>query len=211
MLLSRLAKACDPMHSSINRTLAWAIGPAALMVAIYFVAPDLRDEAVYVPDAFARGEPWRWITAHFVHRNQEHLAMNVVSWWLGCAALVPVLRRADGWSWGILAVPWAISCSLAVAEHQTAPFVGFSALFYAWLVAGAVQGLRIPTWRWVYGLLLAAIFVSIPAGWGWGGVFEVGLVARLPHLHGIVWGLLWGILLGLRPPFPQRAGNAGES
>lgn len=187
------AKAGVPMFKSMTRILAWAIGPAALLVVIHFIAPDLRDGAVYLPDAVARGEPWRWIAAHFVHRSHEHLGMNVLSWWVGCAALAPVLRRSDGWSWGVLAAPGAISCSLAVVEDQTAPFVGFSALFYAWLVAGAVQGLRIPTWRWVYGLLLAAIFVSIPAGWGWGGVFDGGVVARSPHLHGLFWGLLWGV------------------
>lgn len=189
----------------------WALGGTLLVLAIHVLPEELRAEGMYLSDALQRKEAYRWLFAHFIHRSWSHLAFNLGTWLLACWVLAPVLARRRRWTGGLPLVAIGICASLAWLDPQSPPFVGFSALIYSWLVAGALQGFALRPRRSAYALLVvvllakAAIEHWLGEGVGWGELGAIGPSAVLAHHHAVVWGMLWG-LLGVFPDLVRSFG-----
>lgn len=178
----------------------WALWGSLLVLAIHGLPEELRAQGIYLPDAPARGELHRWLFAHVIHRDGAHLGFNLGTWVLSCWVLAPVLAQERRWTGGLPLVAIGISASLACLSPQAPPFVGLSALLYAWLVAGAIQGLTLRRMRGAYAslivLLLARVALELGLGRGLGGaeLWDLGSTAALAHQHALVWGLVWGTI-----------------
>lgn len=188
----------------------WAIWVGVSVFAIHLLPAQFRDAGIYFADAPERGEPWRWFVAHLIHRSWPHLLFNVVSWALACWVLAPVLSHRQRWAWGLGWVAIGISASLAMLHPKAPPFVGLSALVYAWLVAGAVQGLALRRFRFAYASLILVLgakqFLEPYTGRAFGGATLVALgpSAGLAHAQAYCWGLLWGGIGWLMTRFDDR-------
>lgn len=180
------------------KALGLVFGVTAFVVVLHALPMEVREQWVYLVDAPKRGEYLRWLLAHFIHQSWTHLAFNVASFWLACWVLAPVLAEGQRWAWGTVPVAVGICASLAILNPQAPPFVGLSALVYAWLVAGAVRGLSLRRFRVGYGLLIALVggklALELSTGRGFGGAswLELGPSANLVHHHAFCWGLFWG-------------------
>lgn len=177
---------------------SWAWLVAGVVIAVHCLPQELRSQGIFLENAPDRGEPFRWLFAHFIHRSWAHLGLNLVTWALACWVLRPVLDRDPQWGWQLGAIAIGISASLACLEATALPFVGLSALVYAWLVAGAMKGLVLrPCWG-VYAtllaLLLAKVVLESALGRSLGGaqLGDLGPGAAAAHHHALGWGLVWG-------------------
>lgn len=174
------------------------MGMALVLVLVHLLPESTREQGIYLWDAPQRGEPWRWLTAHFIHRSSLHLVANLLSWALAALFLSPLPSASRPSGWGIPIAGLAISVSLAVDPAGRDPFVGSSALLYAWLVAGGLRGALAGPRRALYGVALALILVKAVLetiggdGLGFGELMPAGNVALRAHLHALGWGLLWG-------------------
>lgn len=194
----------------------WGLGVGALLGSVHLLPQTLRTQWIYLPDALQRGEPARWLLCHLVHRSWEHLLGNLVTWGLACWLTAPVLRWTRGKIFGGVAVACAISASLSQAQPVASPFVGFSALTYAWLVAGSCLGVFRTQYRARFGGLLLCLAMKwafeamAGRGLGFAGVLQTGEPATLVHAHALAWGLVWGALLLLVAP-NSRSGPAASA
>lgn len=174
------------------------LGLAGLLLGVHLLPESVREQGIYLWDAPQRGEAWRWLTAHFVHRSDLHLVVNLVSWALAALFLSPLLSAKKLTWWGLVPVALAISVSLALDPAGRTPFVGSSALLYAWMVAGCVRGGREGPAQALYCVVLALLLLKGlveafgGAGLGLGELLPTGVVARRSHLHALAWGLVWG-------------------
>lgn len=181
------------------KALIFAASMALILGLVHLLPEATRSGGVYLFDAFERGEAWRWLSAHLIHRDATHLWINLCTWGVGSALLAPVIGRDGRWLRGLLPIALAISISLSLVKPPAAPFVGSSALFYAWLVAGCVRGWRMPDYGIIYvslcALLLLKGAIESLSGFGIGlGIhFEHADIATRPHQHALVWGLVWGV------------------
>lgn len=180
------------------KAIAPVLGMMGLLLVVHCLPESIREQGIYLWDAPQRGEPWRWITAHFIHRSGLHLLVNLTCWALAALFLSPVLSAKKLTWWGIVLVAIAISVSFTLDPDGRKPFVGSSALFYAWLVAGCMKGAKEGPARALYGVVLAFLLLKglaeafLDAGLGLGELMRTGEVARRTHLHALAWGLIWG-------------------
>lgn len=126
---------CDGWNGRV--LLALSVGLLALGVPHAWT----RAHLAYDRGALSRGEHWRWITAHIVHMDIRHAALNVFG-----LALVWALYRA---SWRtsqwlvIVAVGMvAIDAGLWTLQPQIAWYVGASGVLHAMIAAGVLAQLR---------------------------------------------------------------------
>lgn len=178
----------------------WAFGVATLVLGVHCLPAHHRADGIYLTDAVQRGEPLRWVFAHFIHRDWAHLGFNVVSWVLACWVLAPVFHADRTWPWGLGLVAVGISGSVSFLSPGAPPFVGLSALVYAWLVAGAVRGFALRQKKGVYGILLVVLFAKaaleafIGRDIGGAGWIDTGPAAAQAHAHALGWGIAWGLV-----------------
>lgn len=84
----------------------------AVCVLVYLAQrlPDVTGMFAFTP-ALAEGEPWRFLTAAFLHGGTLHLALNMYALWIIGTALEPVLGR---WRFTALYLLSALGGSTAV-------------------------------------------------------------------------------------------------
>jgi rhomboid family GlyGly-CTERM serine protease len=178
-------------------------GRTLLLIAVALLLLGLphewtRTHLAYERTALLHGELWRAVSAHFVHLDLQHAALNVVGF-----ALVWALYRGlwSGGQWCLFAGigMLAIDTGLWFLQPGVQWYVGASGVLHALLVAGLVAQLR--TERGIailVGVLLLAKLAwearhgALPfAGEG----HDVVLPA---HRYGAVGGLLAALTLTLR-------------
>jgi rhomboid protease GluP len=138
------------------------------------------------------GQPWRLLTANFLHRDAVHLGLNVLVLLAQGAVLESTYRR-----WDYAALLWAsglatMTCSLLWAEEVG---VGASGLAYGCVGALIVLGRKhravlSPLARRMAGEgVLPTVLLFLWMGWTSAGVDNAG------HLGGFAAGLLVGLFL----------------
>jgi rhomboid family GlyGly-CTERM serine protease len=194
-----------------------AIAGAALILLLQ-AAPPLPAALEYRRDLLA-GEPWRLLSAHFVHVNGVHALANAATWLLLAPLLAPVLgaRRqllvlALG---GVLVAAGLAAFYPAIAWYRGASGA-LHALFFAGAAAALVTAARKRRWRRAAlpALLLAAaamkVALELPQGASTPYAHWIA-TTTVPqaHLLGALAGAALGVLLGAASPVPFSRGDGG--
>lgn len=177
---------------------AWLVGLCALLLLPELAGDAGRELLRYERDALAGGEWWRLLTAHFVHLDAEHAALNalglVLLWALFASDFSP-LR----WLVIAAAAAAAIGAGLWLRSTTVEWYVGSSGVLHGVLAAGTVAHVRRrdPD-RW----LLAAFLVVKLAYEQWAGALPF-LDSDTPvvvdaHLYGALGGLAAALCLKSR-------------
>jgi rhomboid family GlyGly-CTERM serine protease len=205
-----------PSGSRLAPPLYVAVVGAALMLLLQ-AAPSLPAALEYRRELLA-GEPWRLLSAHFVHVNQAHALANAAAWLLLAPFFAPVLgaRRqllvvALG---GVLVAAGLAAFYPAIVWYRGASGA-LHALFFAGAAAAFVAATRARHWRdaALPALLLAAaalkVALELPQGAStpYAGWLATTTVPQA-HLLGALAGAALGVLLGAAPPAAvSRAGG----
>jgi rhomboid family GlyGly-CTERM serine protease len=148
-------------------------------------------------------EPWRLLTAHLVHFDARHLAMNLAGllllWWLFVGD-----ARLRQWAVVALASALTVGAGLWFLQPSVAWYVGSSGVLHgAWAAAGVAARRR---WRLESTVTLALLAAKLALE-QWRGPLSSGLDAQLPvivgaHLYGAIGGLAAALALrlGRQPP-----------
>jgi rhomboid family GlyGly-CTERM serine protease len=121
-------------------------GLALLCACALFLLPELGGDSVrqalsYQRDALARGQWWRLLSAHFVHLDVTHAALNgmgLVLMWALFARDYPPLR----WLAIYLGAALTVSAGLWFWSPQIAWYVGASGALHGVMTAGTLAHLR---------------------------------------------------------------------
>ena len=183
-----------------------AYGLALLAAVALFLLPEIdggaaRDALSYQRAALAEGQWWRLLTAHFVHLDLEHAALNamgLVLMWALFARDYPPLR----WLAIYLGTALTVSASLWWFSPDVAWYVGASGALHGVMTAGTLAHLR----RGDLDGWILAIFIVVKLGYE-------QLAGALPfagspdtvvdaHLYGAIGGVVLALLCG-RPRRPR--------
>ncbi|WP_420718302.1 rhomboid family intramembrane serine protease [Pyxidicoccus sp. MSG2] len=137
------------------------------------------------------GQPWRLVTANFLHRDWPHLGLNLLVLVAAGVALERVCRRRD---YAALLVAAGLITMAGSLGWSGAVSVGASGLVYACVGALLVLSRRyrgrLAKSRWMSGeSALPTVLVFLWMGWTSVGVDNAG------HLGGLLTGLLVGAFL----------------
>lgn len=197
-------KAVGRLLKSLNCDGSW--GLALVAVCGLLLAPELAGDAGraalrFDRSALAAGEWWRLLTAHVVHLDLAHAALNC----LGLALMWALFARDFGprqWLAIILGAVAAIDAGLWLRDSTVAWYVGSSGALHGVMAAGTLAHLRR---RDPEGWLLAA-FLIVKLGYE-------QLVGALPftgNAHAVVVDAhLYGALGGLAVAAFTRSRPAG--
>jgi rhomboid family GlyGly-CTERM serine protease len=177
-------------------------GGVLLALCVLLLLPELGGEAVrgawrYERAAVAAGEWWRLATAHVVHLDLEHAALNA----LGLVLMWALFARdygARAWLGIVLAGIIAIDAGFWFRDTNLDWYVGSSGVLHAVMTAGTLAHLLR---RDLDGWILAAFIVvklgyeqsagSMPFSEG-----EAAVVVN-SHLYGAVGGLCAAVLISI--------------
>jgi rhomboid family GlyGly-CTERM serine protease len=188
-LRARLRGALPPRPAGLAIALALLAAPLAL--------PGSAASWRYERDAIAAGEPWRLATAHLVHHDLVHLALN-----LGGLALLWGLfvRDARPAHWAAVGAASAstVAAGLWFLRPDLAWYLGASGVLHGFWAAAGVAARR--RWR-LEGEVTLALLAAKLAWEQWHGPLSQG-TESLPvivdaHLYGALGGL--AAALALRP------------
>lgn len=173
---------------------AWLAVALLLAVgsALAYVAPQVSRAAIDWQPGLALAEPWRAISAAFVHYSRLHLIGNAAGLALtaayGVAARVPP-RLALAWL-----VAWPLTQLGLLVQPGLLHYGGLSGVVHAGVAIVTLYVILIGH-RWIGGTVLVMLFVKLatesPLGApvqqvsGW----DIGL-APIAHLTGVAAGLL---------------------
>jgi rhomboid family GlyGly-CTERM serine protease len=185
---------------SLNCDGAW--GLALLGVCALLLLPELAGDAGrlalrYDREALAAGQWWRLLTAHVIHLDLEHAALNslglVLMW-----ALFARDYRPRQWLAIVLGAMIAIDAGLWLRDLTVEWYVGSSGALHGIMAAGTLAHIRR---RDVDGWILAAFILIKLAYEQSAGALPFtdssAVVVVDAHLYGTVGGLL--VAAGLRP------------
>ena len=179
-------------------------GLALLAACGLLLAPVLAGDAArallrYERAGLAAGQWWRLLTAHAVHLDLEHAALNslgIVLMW----ALFARDYRPRQWLAILLGAIAVIDCGLWLRDSTVAWYVGSSGALHGVMAAGTLAHLRR---RDLDGWILAA-FLLVKLGYEqWAGALPfsglgAGVVVNA-HLYGVLGGLA---VAGVQKPAP---------
>jgi rhomboid family GlyGly-CTERM serine protease len=183
------------MRSSSRAWLALAALAAAGSVITWFLPATTLD---WQP-ALAFAEPWRWVTAAFVHWSPLHLGANLA----GTAAVAAfgqaaALPRRAALAW---ALAWPATQGALLAQPALAHYGGLSGVLHAGVGVAAMHlvFLRAGRARWIGGAVLAGLALKIALERPWAGplLHPAGwdiAVAPLAHAAGAVAGVTAGAI-----------------
>lgn len=176
-------------------------GLIAACVLVYLaqqVVPELDSRLVFWPVA-ALAQPWRFLSAAFLHGSVMHLAFNMWALWVCGSVLEPLLGR---WRFATLYGLSALGGSVAIYLH--AALTGWGTVTQTWLTptvgaSGAVFGLFAAIFviqrrlgrdtSQILGLLAINLIISfVGAGISWQG-----------HVGGLVTGAVVAALFTWAP------------
>ena len=170
---------------------------AASLFALSVAGDSVTAHLRYERAALAHGEWWRVITAHLVHLDVRHLALNLAGlgalWWLYAAD-----ARPRDWLIVVLVSALAIGAGLYLWSPSVQWYVGLSGVLHGTWAAAAVAAWH--RWRTESAVTLAVLAAKLAVEQRFGPL-SAGVSSGLPvvtvaHLYGAVGGL--AAALGLR-------------
>jgi rhomboid family GlyGly-CTERM serine protease len=132
----------------------WLLLILGVLVAVWAFGDDVSELLRYDRGAVAAGGWWRLLTAHIVHMDLHHLALNalglVLMWSLFAADYDPI-----EWCLIVLTGALAISSGLWWWSPHVAWYVGASGVLHSVMAAGTAKHLAAGIWdRWILLVLL---------------------------------------------------------
>jgi rhomboid family GlyGly-CTERM serine protease len=201
MTVERPVRRLKSWLTSLNCDGTW--GLALLGVCAVLLLPEAAGDAGrnalrYERAGLEAGEWWRFLTAHIVHLDLEHAALNalglVMMWALFARDYAP--RQ---WLLILAAATVAIDAGLWLRDTQLAWYVGSSGVLHGVMAAGTLAHLRRGD---LDGWILAAFIVGKLVYEQWTGAlpFEgASAVVVNAHLYGVIGGLAAAAVLRPRP------------
>ena len=175
------------------------LGVCALLALPEFFGEAARQALSFDRIAFADGQWWRLLTAHFVHLDAEHAFLNglgVVLMWALFA------RDYSPWRWAAIYCGSALGVSLGLwfLNPELAWYVGASGALHGVMTAGTLAHLRR---RDLDGWILAVFIVTKLAYEQFAGALPFAGTSNTivdAHLYGAIGGVVLGLLLARREP-----------
>lgn len=179
-----------------------AYGLALLAVLALFLLPELdgsaaREALSYQREALSRGEWWRLVSAHFVHLDFEHAALNgmgVVLMW----ALFARDHTPARWLTIYLGSALAVSAGLWFFSPEIAWYVGASGALHGVMTAGTLAHLRrgdLDGWILAVFIVVKLAYEQLAGALPFAGSPDTVVDA---HLYGAIGGVLLALLPGRR-------------
>ena len=195
----------------LRRSLGWlllcavAVGGALAVAALGGDAAALR----WQPE-LALTQPWRCISAGWVHLSRQHLVAN-----LGGSVLVAALGVVAGCGWRAT-LAWALAWPLTHLGLWLQPtltsYGGLSGLMHAGVAVACVQVIRAERGQrqWVGAALLVGLLTKLWLEAAWTGPLRQVpgwdiAIAPAAHASGVVAGLLCAGVIGVG----RNAGGRG--
>lgn len=181
------------------RQSAWLVGLLCVILVLSAWSGEAGRAALrYERTAVLAGEYWRLLTAHLVHGDVRHLALNLGGLGL-LAALFPRAYSVREWSLVMLSSVVFMDLGFVFLEPQLHWYLGFSGVLHGGLAAGALAWWRQESRP--LALLLILILVVKLFWEQYRGALP--LSGSLPvvvdaHLYGAIGGGLAATLLWLR-------------
>ena len=196
-----IIRTVKPISLSRAELIAIAI---ALLILVLQALPDIAVLEYRSPAP--SGEPWRWLTGHFVHVNWQHALINAVALWVVARLLVPDLGPTRQLL-SLLAAAFAISACLALIYPAIAWYRGLSGalhgLFFAgsalWLIKARPRRfgqLWLPSALFFGGWIKVALEQPGGATTPYAEWLGAGVVPQA-HLVGAACGTLLGLLFAV--------------
>ena len=176
----------------------WALLAACALLALVELGGEASRQALsYDTQALTSGQPWRLLTAHFVHLDAEHALLNcfglVLMWALFARDYSP-----GRWLAIYLAAGVAISIGLWFRDPGVTNYVGASGALHGVMAAGTLAHLRRGDIdRWPLAIILVAK-LSYEQYAGAMPFSESGTTIINAHLYGAVGGLVLATFLKSR-------------
>jgi rhomboid family GlyGly-CTERM serine protease len=174
------------------------VGVCALLALLEFGGDPLRHALSYDRAALAGGEWWRALTAHFVHLDAAHAALNgmglVLMWALFARDYSPAR-----WLAIYLFASLVISAGLWLWNPEVTDYVGASGSLHGVMTAGTLAHLRR---RDLDGWILAVFIVVKLAYEQVAGALPFSSSGQTivdAHLYGALGGLALALFLRSRP------------
>lgn len=183
---------------------AWpaALAGAALMALLLFNAPR---EALDWQPALALAQPWRMVTAAWVHWSERHLMMNAA----GCVLMAWLGWRAELGARAVYAwlLAWPLTQLGLLAQPELRHYGGLSGVLHAAAAIVACSLLARPAdrrARLIGALLGGGLLVKIATEAPWGAATRAVegwdfALAPAAHASGVLAGLLAWVLVARRP------------
>lgn len=170
---------------------------AVLALALTAVGRRAGDRLDYDRDAILAGEVWRIVTAHVVHFQWPHLAMNLAGL---CLVWLLFGRRLSSAQWMAVSTACMVGVGAAVLlfHPEVSSAAGLSALLHGMFAAGALAGILAGhRLEWIPLVLLTAKLVWEAAVGPLPGSEAVagGPVFVEAHLYGAIFGTISILLL----------------
>jgi rhomboid family GlyGly-CTERM serine protease len=171
----------------------WLLMILLILGAVLGLGDNVSALLRYDRSAIAAGGWWRLLTAHIVHLDAHHLALNA----LGLVLVWSLFAQdyaVDEWCAIVLGGALAISCGLWWLSPRVVWYVGASGVLHSVMAAGAAKHWAERSWdRWI--LLIG---LGLKLSWEqWGGHAQP-LVVVDAHLYGALWGFALGTALSWR-------------
>lgn len=181
-----------------DRAYGWALlGVCALFALLEAGGDPVRDLLSYDRSTLWN-QPWRLLTAHFVHLDAAHATLNgmgVVLMWALFARDYSPLR----WLAIYLFSSLCISLGLWLRDPQVTNYVGASGALHGVMTAGTLAHLR----RGDLDGRILAVFIVVKLGWEqFAGALPFSSSGNTivdAHLYGAVGGFVLAIFLRSRP------------
>ena len=186
-------------------------GLAAGGALAVFFAQGLNAPALRWQPELAISQPWRAITAAWVHLSVMHLAGNLVGTALVAAfGMVAGCGRRAALAW---ALAWPLTHLGLLLQPTLTAYGGLSGLMHAGVAVACVQVIRAERGqrRWTGAALLAGVLVKLWLEAAWTGPLRLVAgwdiaIAPAAHASGVVAGLLCAGAIGVG----QNAGWGGR-
>ena len=130
------------------------------MFALQVIGPEiLRYETRSINDL----ELWRLLTAHWVHANWKHFALNMLGFGL-CLALTNVNWSLPQWLWRIGLISLGVSLAFYWQHPGLGWYVGFSGVLFGLYVLAAVDNFNRQSFISLTLLAFIAIKIALEQG-----------------------------------------------
>jgi rhomboid family GlyGly-CTERM serine protease len=134
----------------------WLLTILLILDTVWALGDNITDPLRYDRSAIAAGGWWRLLTAHIVHLDAHHLALNELGLVLMWSLFADDYDAVD-WCCIVLAGALAISAGLWWLSPGVFWYVGASGVLHTVMAAGTVKHLVVRAWdRWILLLGLAA-------------------------------------------------------
>lgn len=164
-----------------------------LLIALQSLQAVLRYERSFILE----GEWWRLLTAHFVHFNFTHLALNLVGWWI-FLKLGGYLFSLKQLTLNLLISALGISLLLLIFQPHLQWYLGFSGVLYGLLFMVGLQ-LALQPQRWLGLALIGTISLKLVGDTynNSQAMYSAQLIGAPVVLVAHGYGLLLGLVLSL--------------